>query len=481
MPDFNPLQEDMMGQAALIRDKKISPKELMELSIAAIEQLNPQLNAVVRTMYDEAKAALDVGLPDGPFYGVPFLLKDGMATYKGVPTSQSSPLLADKPAKYDSELVKRYKATGLQILAKTNLPEFGLLPVTESYLHGPCHNPWNLEHTPGGSSGGSSAAVAARITGAAHANDGGGSIRIPASCCGLFGLKPTRGRTPLGPMMSEAVSGLAIEHVVSRSVRDSAALLEYTCGEDIGAAYYAPHKEVNYMEIIDQPIKRKLRIGYSLGRPNGKAVHADCEEAVKVALKLLEEMGHEVVEMTMPTTYSGKQIAEMFTVLWAAGTVLALPMIKRMTGSLPPKEMAEPVTWKMYEFSQQFTATDYEFARLGLMRYGRHIMQLFDEQKIDFWINPTLATPPVKVGTFDQRRKDPMEVFKMGGDFSPCTALFNVSGQPAASLPLYWNAEGLPIGVQLVGNFGDDAGVLQLSAEIERAAEWGGKKPPVSV
>jgi amidase len=478
MPDFSPLHFDLTGQAELVRQKEISPKELLELSIEAVELLNPKLNAIVRTMYDEARAALESGLPPGPFYGVPFMLKDGMATYKGVPTSNSSPITANSPAKRDSELVKRYKAMGLQILAKTNLPEFGLLPVTESFLHGPCFNPWDLNKTPGGSSGGSSAAVAARIVAAAHANDGGGSIRIPASCCGLFGLKPSRGRTPLGPVISEAVSGLVIEHVVSRSVRDSAALLEYSCGEDVGVPYFAPPKEHNYLEIIEKP-PRPLKIGYSLGRPNGKSVHPDCEAAMNHTLKLCEEMGHELIEMHMPQTYDGRQLAEMFTILWAAGTTTVFPLYERATGSLPAQEMAEPLTWALYELSQKYTALDYEMARLGLMRYGRKMAELFEE--MDLWMSPTLAKPPVTIGEFDQKRLDPMEVFKLSGDFSPCTAIFNVSGQPAASLPTYWNEAGLPIGVQVVGKFGDEAGVFQFAAEMERAVMWIDKKPGVSV
>ncbi|MEM7370628.1 MAG: amidase [Bacteroidota bacterium] len=470
------LHLDGLAQAELIRKGEIHPSELIELSINAIEQLNPQLNAVIQFFYDEARATAKGSLPEGPFKGVPFLVKDTIAAYKGSPTMTGTKLLSAAVADRDSTLVKRYREAGLITLGKTNLPEFGLLPVTEPTDFGATHNPWDLSRTPGGSSGGSAAAVAARIVPVAHANDGGGSIRIPASCCGLFGLKPTRGRNPLGPNFGELISGLAAEHIVSISVRDSAAMLDATAGPEPGDLYYAPPQVASYLEEVGKA-PRKLKIGFTTRTPMGGKIDSQCANAASKAAQLLESLGHEVFEQELPRVFDGKTIAHMFTLMWAAGATTPLSLLKRITKQEPKPEMVEPMTWALYQIAKNTSAADYEMARLGLHRVARAIGQLFTE--IDVWLSPSLGEIPVPIGEFAQSAENPMAPFLRSSSFSPFTALFNVTGQPAASVPLYWSEEGLPIGIQLVGRFGDEATLFRLSGQLEQALPWANKLPAV--
>ncbi|MCP4667725.1 MAG: amidase, partial [Deltaproteobacteria bacterium] len=286
---------DATAQADLVRRKEVKASELVEAAIDRIERVNPELNAVVTPMYDEARDAVKAGPTDGPFAGVPFLLKDLLAAYKGVRMTLGSTLMRDFVPDHDSELVRRLKRAGLVIVGKTNTPEFGILPTTEPRLFGPCRNPWDRERTTGGSSGGSAAAVAAGMVPMAHGNDGGGSIRIPASCCGLFGLKPTRGRNPLGPDFGDIMGGLVAEHAITRSVRDSARLLDATSGPDVGDPYWAPPAERPFAQEVGADPGR-LRIAFTVEATTGVEIHADCVNAVKDAAGLCAELGHEVVE-----------------------------------------------------------------------------------------------------------------------------------------------------------------------------------------
>lgn len=390
--------------------------------------------------------------------------------------TSGSGLFKNYVSQFDSELVKRLKKAGFIVIGKTNLPEFGLMPVTEPKAHGACRNPWNTDLTPGGSSGGSAAAVAARVVALAHGNDGGGSIRIPASCCGLFGLKPTRGRNPLGPNFSELVSGLVAEHVLTRSVRDSVAVLDATAGQEVGSFYYAPPQKGSYLEALNQPV-RKLKIGYCLDKPSGGKVHEDCRKAVEGTIQLCEQLGHELVEMPLKMPFNGRQIGEIFTGLWAAGATSALAMMKKITGKEPPMDAVEPLTWGLYQLSQQLNAADYELARIGMHKLARAIMQQF--QGIDVWLSPTLALPPVPIGFIQQDPKNPLAAMQKASEFSPMTAIFNISGQPAASVPTYWNADNLPIGVQIVGKFGDETTLFQLANQLEGVIDWQKKIPPI--
>lgn len=467
------LKLDATAQAELIKKGQITPLELVDLSIAATEKLNPTLNAVITPMFEQAREVAKKATLDAPFAGVPMMLKDGLAAYKGVPLSTGSALFKNNIAKHDSELVKRYKQAGFIIIGKTNMPEFGILPTSEPTAFGAAHNPWDTSKTPGGSSGGTASAVAARMVALAHGNDGGGSIRIPASCCGLFGLKPTRGRNPLAPM-SSLVSGLVEEHVLTHSVRDSAAVLDITGQPDPYGFYPAPAQKESYGGLLQKRV-RKLKIGYSLTQNSGKPVHQDCVDATLKAVALARSFGHEVVEMPMKIPFSGKMLGEIFGVIWAVCAASPLAFYHKMTGNPPPKELVEPLSYALYQQGQKVSGADYELARLGMHKIARSILEFFTD--IDAWISPTLGMPPVDLDSFPQSEENPLAPLDMAGKFSPITAIFNISGQPAASVPIHWNAAGLPIGVQVVTKFGDEGTLFQLAAQMEEAVNWQAKLP----
>jgi len=469
------LQQDAIAQAESIRNGDINAEELVEQSIAAIEGLNPKLNAVITPMYDRARAKLKDISMNAPFAGVPMLLKDGIACIKGERFTNGSRMLMQHKADYDSELVKRFEAAGFIILGKTNMPEFGLLPTTEPLAFGPTHNPWDLDKSPGGSSGGSAAAVAARMVAVAHGNDGGGSIRIPSSCCGLFGLKPSRGRNPLGPMGS-LVSGLVEEHVLTRSVRDSAAILDITSAPDPLSFYHGPASTGSYLEILDKPLS-KMRIGFSLTTPFGGPVHKDCEDATMKTVELLKSMGHQLEEMPLKIPFTGKELGDIFNTLWAVGATTALSFVEHKFGQAPPAELVEPLSMALYNQGKNIPATQYELVRLQTHRVARSVLEFFND--IDIWLSPTLAMPPVDLGVMAQDTESPLAPYIYASKFAPMTALFNVSGQPAASLPVHCNEEGLPIGVQVVSNLGDEASLLQLSHHVEKEVGWQGRVPGV--
>jgi len=470
MPKTNELEYlDATAQAQLVRKKEVTAIELVEAAIDRIERLNPKLNAIVTPMYDLARENAKGGLPDGPFTGVPFLLKDLLASYAGVPMTLGSKLLRGFVPDHDSELVTRIKRAGLIVAGKTNTPEFGILPTTEPALFGPCRNPWNTERSTGGSSGGSAAAVAAGIVPMAHANDGGGSIRIPASCCGLFGLKPTRGRNPLGPDFGDILSGLVAEHAVTRSVRDSAALLDATSGPDIGDPYWAPPPERPFVEEIGAK-PEKLRIAFIKETADGSELHPDCVRAVEDAAGLCADLGHEVEEAS--PVLDRKQITQSFTVLWAAGNASTL---KALGAS---KEQVEPLSWALYEMGCGFQAPDYLLAIQTIQNIARVVARFF--VGYDIWLTPTLAEPPVPLGTFDSTEEDPMAGFTRSAKYVPFTPICNVTGQPAMSVPLFWNDEGLPVGSHFIGRFGEEATLFRLASQLEEARPWVDKRPPVS-
>jgi amidase len=460
-------QYDGLGLAALVAKKKIKPIELLDEAIARAEALNPRLNAIIYKDYDRARTAARGKLPKGAFTGVPFLLKDIFALAEGMPTRQASRFFPPIPWPHDSILTARFRQSGLVPFGKTNVPEFGLVPTTESRLYGAAHNPWDLSRSTGGSSGGSGAAVAAGIVPLAHANDGGGSIRIPASCCGLVGLKPTRGRTSYGPDLAQSVDGLGVDLVVSRSVRDTAAALDAVAGYAPGDPYCAPPEPDSYLDAMKRKPK-KLRIAFSTKKLDGKALHPDCVAAVKRAAKLCADLGHEVEEAA--PTLDQSVLIPIFMVLWSANLAAGIDTLARLTGQTPTPEMFEGLTWGLYENGKKISASEYLQARDVINAAARETARF--HETYDMWLSATLAEPPVKLGTFNMEERDPRKSFTPLIDYVPFTAMQNVTGQPAINMPLSWNKDGLPIGVQFVGRFGDELGLLKLAAQLEGAAPW---------
>lgn len=467
---------DATAQAELVRSKEITPLELTEAAITRIERVNSHLNAVVTKMYDLARDAAKGEIPPGTFAGVPFLLKDLQAAYEGVPMTMGSKFLKDFKPNGDSELVKRHKRAGLIVVGKTNTPEFGIFPTTEPELFGPTRNPWDLTRIVGGSSGGSAAAVAAGIVPMAHANDGGGSIRIPASCCGLFGLKPTRGRNPLGPHFGDIFGGLVAEHAVTRSVRDSAALLDATAGYDPGDPYVAPLPARPFVQEIGAD-PGKLRIAFSTTAINGAEVHADCIAAVHDAAKLCEQLGHTVTEAA--PQLNGEMIGKAFMTIWSAGNAWTADSLSFAVGRKPAQEDFEPATWALMEMGRRRTAPEYLMAVQMLQIFARRVAQFMEQY--DIWLTPTLAEPPLPLGSFASPPDNPMAGMRRSGQFAPFTPIVNATGQPAMSVPLFWNAEGLPIGTHFIARYGDEATLFRLASQLEAAQPWAGRRPPVSV
>jgi len=486
---------DGLGLAELVRKREVKPSELVEEAISRIERLNPQINAVIHKMYEQARKAAEGELMDGPFKGVPFLMKDILMAYSGVPLTNGSRFFKDFVPDHDSELVKRFKSAGVIVVGKTNTPEFGLVPITEPKLFGATNNPWDLGRTPGGSSGGSAAAVAARMVPMAHASDGGGSIRIPASCCGVFGLKPTRGRNPMGPDFGEAWRGLVCDHVVTRSVRDSAAMLDVTAGPDVGAPYYAPPPARPFLsEVGADP--GKLRIAFTTKPFLADKVHPDCVKAVEVAAQLCDELGHEVVEATPPI--DGKAFAKAFLTIVFVETRATIEEAETRLNRKASFKYFEPSTWAVGLLGKQCRATEFSKALNAAQLAGRQIGEFFKSYNV--LLTPTLGMPPVARGELQPKGLRAMAMRLLGSlnagglisalsdidslaehvfGFIPYTPVFNVTGQPAMSVPLCWNEEGLPIGVQFVARYGDEATLFRLAGQLERAKPWCDRIPPV--
>lgn len=481
---------DAIALGELIRKGKIKPTELVEITIQRIEKLNPKLNAVIYKMYDQARdeaekwgSAIRARRAGGVvFCGVPFLLKDLIAEYRGASFHEGSLAVRGYVSKLDSELVKRQKAGGLIVVGKTNTPEFGCLPTTESALYGPTVNPWDPSLTPGGSSGGSAAAVAAGIVPMAHGNDGGGSIRIPASCCGLFGLKPTRGRNPLGPLFGDMGTGIIHEHAVTRSVRDSAALLDVTSGPDLGDPYYAPPKERPFLEEVGRETGC-LKIGFLTSIPEGWheekiQLHPDCERAVKDAARLCENLGH-IVEEIAPNQLSHPNIGMTFGRIFSCFVGHVVAYWEKELGKKLKQDELEPVTWSTYQACFKRTGADYLVAVEEMQRFSRKIAHWYHEGSYDLLLSPTMGIPPTKLGAFHPTPNDPMKWLWVTLSFVAFTRIQNMTGQPAMSVPLFWNEDNIPIGVQFAGRFGDEATLFLLAAQLEQARPWGDRNPPI--
>ena len=485
-----PLWEfDALGLAELMRKRELAPTEVVETTISHIEKLNPSLNAVIHKMYDEARRVALVweqaiaadGAPNAPFCGVPFFLKDLLAEYKGAPFNEGCRALKDYVSKVDSELVTRQKAAGLVICGKTNTPEFGGSPVTEPVLHGVTRNPWNPEHTPGGSSGGSAAMVAAGVVPMAHANDGGGSIRIPAACCGLFGLKPTRGRNPLGPLFGDLGSGIIYEHVVSRSVRDSAAMLDATAGPAVGDPYLLPPPERSYLSETQRD-PGKLRIGFIDRLPRGwhqtTAPAPDCVDAVNDAARLCASLGHDVVAVDADT-FQHPDVAAIFGPRFSSFVGHVVAYWEEEIGRPFTRDDMEDATWDWYQAALNLNAAQYLRAVEDAQRYSRQLAQWYVDGSFDVLMMPTLSVPPVRIGAFVPNPDKPGQWLIDILNFVAFTYVYNLTGQPAMTVPLYWNAENLPIGIQFAGRFADEATLYRLAAQLETARPWAHKRPPI--
>ncbi len=466
---------DATAQADLVRRKEISAAELVEFAITRIEQLNPVLNAVITALYDQARDAVTRVDPSAPLAGVPFVLKDLVAELAGAPLSEGSHFLADYVSHYDSELVRRFRQAGLVVVGKSNTPEFGLMPTTEPARFGATRNPWDTRLTAGGSSGGSAAAVASGMVAIGHANDGGGSIRVPASCCGVVGLKPSRGRNSLGPGYGDVASGLLCEHVHTRSVRDTAAVLDATAGPAPGEPYWPAAPERPYTEEVKHEPER-LRISFSTQPLTGARAHADCVAGAESIARLCQELGHEVTEDSPKV--DGERLFKAFGTRWIGFLTWAVKDWARRLGREPSEDLLEPATWRMYRNGLKQTSADYLLAVQDLQLISRDVAGLFD--RYDVWLTPTLAQPPVALGYFDYAPDRRAVHLQRLGEYTGFTLIANTTGQPAISLPLHWTDTGLPIGIQLTGRYGDEASLLRLAGQLERARPWAGRRPPDS-
>jgi amidase len=463
---------DGLGLADLVRRKQVTPRELLDEAIARTAEVDPQINAVVVKHYDYAARQIERGEPSGPFSGVPFLLKD-LDILEGTRTTSGATLYKDNIADHTGTLAQRFLNAGLTIFGKSSTPEFGLMPTTESRLFGPTRNPWNLEHSSGGSSGGAAAAVAARILPVAHASDGGGSIRIPASACGVFGLKPTRARTPLGPDRGEGWGGFSCGHVVSITVRDSAAMLDAIHGPEASSPYVAPPPERPFLQEVGRDPGR-LRISFTDKSPYGDAIDPEIAAAIREIAALLSKLGHHVEERAAPLACD--PAAVMATIV-AANTALTVRISEQRFGRPMTEDDFEVLTLAMARNAQKATATDYVAAQLGAFQISRALAAFFES--CDVFLCPTLCSPPLRIGELNSMSKDLSHIAPILRRYIPATSMFNMSGQPAMSMPLAWNRAGLPLGMMFSARLGDEATLFRLAAQLEQERPWTGKSPPI--
>jgi amidase len=473
---------DAIAQAELVRQRRVSPLELVDAAIARIDALNSKLNAVIIPLFEQARAQAKSGaIPDGPFRGVPFLMKDLGAAYGGDPLYMGMKLLRDARfvAPRDSYLAAKFKAAGFVCIGKTNTPELGLIITTEPEAFGPSRNPWEVTRSTGGSSGGSAAAVAARMVPVAHANDGGGSIRIPASECGLVGLKPSRGRVSLGPDTGDAWHGFVTEHVVTRSVRDTAAVLDQTAGYMPGDPYAAPAQRGPFFRDASAPPEQRLRIGLMRRTPRGaNELHPDCLAAVDDAASVLQSLGHSVEESHPAALDESLSVMEPFVAVVSGHTAMVLDQLGAVVGRKIAAEDVEPWTWFLAEQGSALSASNYLAAIQVLQILSRQFMQWWADG-FDLLLIPTLASPPPLLGELVITREGLAEGMRRVLDLSPYCAFFNITGQPAISLPLFWNSSNLPIGIQLVADFGREDLLIRVAAQLEQARPWNDRRPPV--
>jgi amidase/6-aminohexanoate-cyclic-dimer hydrolase len=468
-------QLDGLGLAELIRRGEVTPAEVLAAALALADERNPAINAIVARFDARARAAIAGGLPAGPFTGVPYLLKDLGVLLAGTITSYGSRLFADFVADHDSEITGRLARAGLVLFGKTNTPELGLCPSTEPRLFGPTRNPWAPGHSAGGSSGGAAAAVAAGILPMAHATDGGGSIRIPAACCGLFGLKPTRARNPMGPDAGEGWSGASVGHAVTRTVRDSAALLDATSGPDVGDPYWAPPPAGPYLAEVGRDPGR-LRIALATRAWNGKPVHPECVAAARAAARLCERLGHHGEEAS-PVVDAGALGLATRTIV-GANVRAQLDARAAALGRELSAADVEPATWARAVDGHTQRAADYARAIQVVHRTGRAVARFLADY--DLIVSPTMCQPPYPLGVLDMTSSPEPTYMDAVLSSIGFTALFNSAGNPAMSVPLHWSPSGLPIGVQFAARFGDEATLFRVAAQLEAAQPWADRRPPVT-
>jgi amidase len=460
--------------AALVRAGQISSTELVGAALERIEQLQPTLNAFVHIDAEgalEAAGRVEAGDPR-PFAGVPIAMKD-TTPVAGMPFNMASDIFGDFVAQHDSYVTRRVREAGFVIVGKTNMPELGILPVSEPRRFGPARNPWDTDRTPGGSSGGAAAAVASGMVPLAHGSDGGGSIRIPAACTGLVGLKPTRGRISRGPDLGDDF--LVQDGVLTRTVAETAAMLDILSGYKVGDATWAPPPSEPFADAAKKEPGR-LRIGFTMTPPIDASLDQENERAVRDAVDLLTELGHEVEEVAAP--WGGQDLLETFTLAFGTPITMGIHFGGLVTGREPAPELVEPLSWTMWEGIRERSALDYLLARTQLTAIARNIISLWESY--DVLLTPALAERPVRIGAIDACSDEPWEDFLRSGQFTPYTALFNLSGQPAISVPLFHGDDGLPTAVQLAGRPADEATLLSLAAQLESVRPWAGRRPELA-
>ncbi|ALC91333.1 6-aminohexanoate hydrolase [Bacillus sp. FJAT-18017] len=480
---------DGLGLAELVKKKEVRPDEVIEAAIDRVEKLNPKLNAVINKMYEKARQTVRETVSEGPFSGVPMLLKDITQEIEGEPITWGSKSMQGYRAKKDSNYVRQVRKTGAIFLGQTNVPEFALMGITEPVFYGPTLNPWNHNHTTGGSSGGSAAAVASGMVPIAGANDGGGSIRIPAAYCGLFGLKPTRGRTPVGPGVGRNWQGASVDHILCRSVRDSAAMLDALVVQDKTAAYMAPPFKGSYLEQASRQPEKGMRFAFSTQSPLGTKVDQECKEAVFKTVQLLEEMGHKVEEVDAPV--DGKSLANSYMTMYFGEVAAALRSLEEVLGRKAHFNDVEPATWVLGLLGKATSAEEFVLA-LREWDKAAYQMEAFHDT-YDFYITPTTALPPAKIGelapgSFEKMAMNFVGRAGFGGLLkkagivdqiaeqnlarTPFTQLANLTGQPAMSLPMHLTAEGLPCGVQFIASRGREDLLFRIAGELEQSTLW---------
>ncbi|PCJ53506.1 MAG: amidase [Planctomycetota bacterium] len=452
---------DAMGLAKLVKEKQVSPEELLDTAIEILEVENPKINSIAIKMFDEARDSIKSGLPDGPFKGVPFLLKE-YDTYKGIPTTFASKFMENNIPNIDSELVSRYKKAGFVIIGKTNAPEFGIGGTTESTFYGPSRNPFDNHCSSGGSSGGSAASIAAGIVPAANGSDAGGSIRMPASSCGIIGLKPTRGRVPMGPLKSEGRGGLSVSNVMSRSLRDTAAILDLISGPDVGAAYWPELPNKPYLQELRSP-EKPLRIAYSIKNIWDVNSDIECIDAVMNTVKKLESFGHEIIPD--PIKIDSEKYTQATIDLIAGDLCHKIEMYGKKKKVTPLPDFFDDHIWSTYQYGLKLSALDYVNALHNIQNIGRKVAYGFEN--IDIYITPVMSKPPLKIGELFEHVNDVQKFYlNMWKYQTGFTGLFNASGNPAISLPLHRTSNGLPVGVQLVSKYSREDTLFQVSQSL---------------